>query len=85
MPKRYGIGLNVALQVILALALFAGVNRLNYYHYWRWDLSPRQDYTLSPATLKYLDSLTRDVQINIVFGRDSKVYGDCLLYTSRCV
>ncbi|MCX6849185.1 MAG: Gldg family protein [Verrucomicrobia bacterium] len=76
MPKRYGIGLNVALQVILALALFAGVNRLNYYHYWRWDLSPSQDYTLSPATLKYLDSLTRDVQINIVFGRDSKVYGE---------
>lgn len=76
MPKRYGIGLNVAMQVLLALALFAGVNRLNYYHYWRWDLSPSQDYTLSPATLKYLDSLTRDVQINIVFGRDSKVYGE---------
>ncbi len=76
MPKRYGIGLNVALQVLLALALFAAVNRLNYYHYWRWDLSPSQDYTLSPATLKYLDSLTRDVQINIVFGRDSKVYGE---------
>ena len=76
MPKRYGIGLNVALQVILALALFAGVNRLNYYHYWRWDLSPSQDYTLSPATLKYLDSLSRDVQIYIVFGRDSKVYGE---------
>lgn len=76
MPKRYGIGLNVALQVILALALFAGVNRLNYYHYWRWDLSPSHDYTLSPATLKYLDSLSRDVQINIVFGRDSKVYGE---------
>ncbi len=76
MPKRYGIGLNVALQVLLALALFAGVNRLNYYHYWRWDLSPSQDYTLSPATLKYLDSLSRDVQIYIVFGRDSKVYGE---------
>lgn len=76
MPKRYGIGLNVALQILLALALFAGVNRLNYYHYWRWDLSASQDYTLSPATLKYLDSLSRDVQINIVFGRDSKVYGE---------
>ncbi len=32
MPKRYGIGLNVALQVILALAIFFGVNRFNYYH-----------------------------------------------------
>lgn len=76
MPRRGGIGLNVAIQIFLALALFAGVNRLNYYHYWRWDLSPSQDYTLSPATLKYLDSLSRDVQIYIVFGRDSKVYGE---------
>lgn len=76
MPRRYGIGINVALQVILALALFAGVNRLNWRHYWRWDLSPSQDYTLSPATLNYLNSLSRDVHIYIVFGRDSKVYGE---------
>jgi len=76
MPKRYGIGLNVALQIFLALALFFGINRLNWRHYWRWDLSPSQDYTLSPATLNTLNSLSRDVQINIVFGRDSKVYGE---------
>lgn len=76
MPKRYGIGLNVAMQIFLALALFAGVNRLGYYHYWRWDFSPSQDYTLSQDTLNYLNSLSRDVQINIVFGRDSKVYGE---------
>jgi hypothetical protein len=76
MPRRYGIGVNVAVQIILALALFAGVNRLSWRHYWRWDLSPSQDYTLSPATLNYLGSLSRDVQIFIVFGRDSKVYGE---------
>lgn len=76
MPKRYGIGFNVAIQVILALAIFAGINRLNYRHYWRWDLSPSQDYTLSEATLNHLSSLSRDVQIYIVFGRDAKLYGD---------
>lgn len=76
MPKRYGIGLNVFLQIVLALALFVGINRLNYRHYWRWDLSPSQDYTLSPFTLSYLATLSRDVQIYIVFGRDSKVYGE---------
>jgi hypothetical protein len=76
MPKRSGIGLNVFIQIVLALALFAGINRLNYRHYWRWDLSPGQDYTLSDATLNYLDGLSRDVQIYIVFGRDSKVYGE---------
>ncbi len=76
MPKRAGIGLNVFIQILLALLIFAGVNRLNYRHYWRWDLSPGQDYTLSQDTLNYLNGLTRDVQINIVFGRDSKVYGE---------
>ncbi len=76
MPKRYGIGLNVLLQVLMALALFVGINRLSYRHYWRWDLSPSQDYTLSAATLNYLSNLSRDVQIYIVFGRDSKVYGE---------
>lgn len=76
MPRRSGIGLNVFIQVILALALFFGVNRLSWRHYWRWDLSPSHDYTLSDATLNYLDSLSRDIQIYIVFGRDSKVYGE---------
>ena len=76
MPKRAGIGLNVFIQVILALALFVGVNRLNYRHYWRWDLSPGQDYTLSEFTLNYLNSLSRDVEISVVFGRDSKVFGE---------
>lgn len=76
MPKRYGIGINVLIQIILAIAIFAGINRLNYRHYWRWDLSPSQDYTLSEATLNYLNSVSRDVQIYIVFGRDSKVYGE---------
>lgn len=76
MPKRYGIGVNVAVQIILALALFAGINRLGYYHYTRWDLSPSQDYTLSESTLNYLNSLSRDVQISVIFGRDAKVYGE---------
>lgn len=76
MPKRSGIGINVAVQLLLALALFAGVNRLSWRYYARWDLSPSQDYTLSQATLNYLNGLSRDVQIYIVFGRDSKVYGE---------
>lgn len=78
MPKRYGIGVNVAVQILLALALFTGINRLGYYHYARWDLSPSQDYTLSQSTLNYLNGLSRDVQISIIFGRDAKVYGEVL-------
>ena len=76
MPKRVGIGLNVLVQVMLSIAIFAGINRLNFRYYSRFDLSPQQTYTLSQATLNYLDKLTRDVEIYIVFARDSKLYGE---------
>ena len=75
-PKRLGIGLNVLIQLLLTLALFVGVNRLNYRYYWRFDLSPSQDFTLSDATRNYLDKLSRDVEIFIVFARDAQLYGD---------
>jgi ABC-type uncharacterized transport system len=76
MPRRLGIGINVLIQVILALAIFIGINRLNYRYYSRFDLSPAQTFTLSQATMNYLDKLTRDVEIHIVFARDSKLYGE---------
>ncbi len=76
MPGRWGIGANVLVQVLLAIALFAGINRLSYRYHTRWDLSPQQSFTLSSATLNYLERLPRDVFIANVFARDAKVYGD---------
>lgn len=76
MPRRWGIGLNVLVQILLTLAIFFGVNRLSYRYHTRWDLSPMQNYTLSSATLNYLDKLSKDVFIANVFARDSKIYGD---------
>ncbi|MDZ4287641.1 MAG: Gldg family protein [Prosthecobacter sp.] len=76
MPTRWGIGLNVLVQVILCLALFAGVNRLSYRYHTRWDLSPQQSFTLSSATLNFLSKLSKDVFIENMFARDSKVYGE---------
>jgi len=76
MPRRWGIGLNVFLQVLLILVLFFGVNRLSYRYHARLDLSPQQNFTLSSATLNVLDKLSKDVFIANVFARDSKIYGD---------
>ncbi len=76
MPRRWGIGLNVFVQILLTLAIFMGVNRLSYRYHARWDLSPQQNYTLSSATLNYLSTLSKDVFIANVFARDSKIYGD---------
>ncbi len=76
MPRRWGIGLNVLIQIVLTLAIFFGINRLSYRYHTRWDLSPQQNYTVSTATLNYLDKLSKDVFIANVFARDSKIYGD---------
>jgi ABC-type uncharacterized transport system len=76
MPRRWGIGLNVSVQILLTLALFFGVNRLSYRYHARLDLSPQQAFTLSSATLNILSKLSKDVYIANVFARDSKIYGD---------
>ena len=76
MPGRFGIGLNVVLQVVLSLVIFAGVNYLSFRHYVRWDMSPGGQYSLSSSTVNYLHKQTKDVSITVIFPRDSKVYGD---------
>lgn len=76
MPRRLGIGLNVALQVLLTLALFFGVNRISYRYHARLDLSPQQRFTLGSATLNYLEKLTKDVFIANVIPRDAPLFGE---------
>ena len=75
-PRRWSIGFNVLVQILLVLAIFLGVNRLSYRYHARWDLSPQQSFTLSSATLNYLGKLSKDVFIANVFARDSQVYND---------
>ena len=76
MPRRWSIGLNVAVQIILVLALFFGANRLSYRYHTRWDLSPQKNFTLSSATLNYLDKLSKDVFIANVIPRDGQLFGE---------
>ncbi|MEN3941406.1 GldG family protein [Prosthecobacter sp. SYSU 5D2] len=75
-PQRWGIGMNVALQVLLVLAIFFGVNRISYRYHARWDLSPQQSYTLSSLTQNYVSKLPKDVLIANVFARDAKIFPD---------
>lgn len=74
MPGRVGIGLNVAVQVLLALALFAGVNWLAYHYYKRWDLTTAKHHTLSGMTLTYLRKLGKEVEITLVYPRTAPLY-----------
>ncbi len=76
MPGRFGIGINVVLQVLLGLVIFYGVNKLSFMYNARWDMSPAGDFTLSGSTMNYLRRLGKDVNLTVISQRDSKVYAD---------
>ena len=73
---RFSIGINVAVQIVLGLLIFAGVNYLSFRHYSRWDMSQEGEFTLNGSSVNYLRRLAKEVYITVVFQRDSKVYGD---------
>ncbi len=74
--RRWGIALNVLVQIVLALVLFLIVNFLSYRHYQRFDLSPSHDYSLSEMTVNNLRKLTKDVTITLIFTRDSDIMNE---------
>jgi hypothetical protein len=55
--------INLLLQALLFLTLFAGLNYLSLNHPWRRDLTRTHQHSLSPETLAYLEGLERDVDI----------------------
>lgn len=75
-PKRAGIAINVLTQLAISLIIFGGLNYLGYRNYWRWDLSPNQDHTLSESTINLLRKLSKDIQITVALPRDAETYAD---------
>ena len=74
MPGRLGIGLNVAIQVLLTVVLFGAVNYLSFQYYKRWDLTEAGSHSLSTVTLNYLRKLSKDVEVTLVFPRNSELH-----------
>ncbi|MES2996612.1 MAG: Gldg family protein [Verrucomicrobiota bacterium] len=54
--NRWGIGTLSLLQTALLAIIVIGANYLALHHFQRWDLSRSEDYSLSPATKRYLQS-----------------------------
>lgn len=63
--------INLALQAILVLTLFGGLNYLSRSYSWRYDLTQHRRYSLSPETLAYLANLQRPVRIIVTLTDDS--------------
>lgn len=76
MPSRFGIGFNVLLQVVLAIAICVGVNYLSFHSYGRWDLSPSGGFTLSSSTESFLRKQSKEIEITVLLSRGSKLYSE---------
>ncbi|HET9177753.1 MAG TPA: Gldg family protein [Terriglobia bacterium] len=56
-------GANLALYTLIGIAIIVLVNWFVNLHDKSWDLTPNQEYSLSPQTIKLLKSLRQDVTI----------------------
>ncbi len=57
--------INLLLQALLFLALFAGLNYIALNHAWRFDVTANHRHSLSPETRAYLERVERDVAITV--------------------
>lgn len=62
--------INLLLQAVLFLTLFAGLNYVALNHSWRFDLTKNRRYSLSAETESYLKRLTQAVRIHVTFTDD---------------
>ena len=63
--------INLILQAILFLTLFAGLNYVALSNAWRFDLTQSHRHSLSPETRAYLEQLDRNVQVVVTISSDS--------------
>jgi len=61
---------NLVLQAILFLTLFAGLNYVALRHAWRYDITQGRRHSLSAETRSYLESLNRNVRVIVTLTPD---------------
>ncbi len=76
--KRLQIGVNVVVQLALAVMIVAMVNALSFTHFKRWDFTRSQKYSLSDKTKHVLRDLPKPVKVFVFFPAPfgAEVFGD---------
>jgi ABC-type uncharacterized transport system involved in gliding motility auxiliary subunit len=74
--RRFQIGLNVLIQLVIVTAIAAMVNYISFRHYKRWDFSRDHKYALSSQTTNLLRSLKKPVRAVIFFSSAADVAPD---------
>jgi hypothetical protein len=77
LSARGAMGGNVALQVVLAMALLVGINVFSFNNYERFDWTQNREFTLDPHLRDEVAKLTADTTIVVVqrhaaFGQQSR-------------
>lgn len=67
--------LDLALGILLGLAVALVVNYLSYRHYARFDWTAKGSFTLSDRTRAVVRTLDRDVTYHLLIPRDDELYG----------
>ncbi|HEX3148733.1 MAG TPA: hypothetical protein VHR66_11650 [Gemmataceae bacterium] len=71
--RRSAAGANAMAQVLLALAVFVGLNYLGFKYFKRWDMTRNQDFTLPTTVADDLRKL--DAKTTIVVLKRHKAFG----------
>ncbi len=81
--SRSSIAFNVLLQVLLGFGIVLGLNLLSYKWYARWDMSPSGTYSLSSSSTNFLQKLSKDVDVTVLFARGDDMYDDVRALTDE--
>jgi ABC-type uncharacterized transport system involved in gliding motility auxiliary subunit len=73
--RRWAIGFNVVVSVIMVLAVVVMVNYLSSRYFRRFHLSTNQRLALSPRTIGVLNTLTNQVDITFYYQKSNPLYG----------
>lgn len=74
--KRFTIGLNVLIQILIVFFIIVVVNMIGFRQVKRWDMSRDQKYALSPMTVNVLKNLDEPVKAIVFFPQAQSILVD---------
>jgi ABC-type uncharacterized transport system involved in gliding motility auxiliary subunit len=72
--RKLAFGGTLGAAALLVFALVGILNYLGFRHYWRWDWTRSQLYTLSEKTTSILEGLDKDVSVVVFMDEQSEVF-----------
>jgi hypothetical protein len=72
--RKWGIGLNVGVVILVVFAVVVMVNYLSYEYFLRLHLSTHSKYTLFARTTTFLNSLTNQVKVTVFYDHNQSLY-----------